>query len=455
MTSKPVTFWYEEQPETYVPSFPRIDARGTPMIHTTRSLLPRYRQHVALGIAGQLLLAAACTRAPEPPPAGADTDRTAASATTQLEHNAAKAAIALLLDNKRRCLGIARYRISQWDTLSARNLSEEEEAYNALREARAWLRPEQAVADETRLLVQQLLAEVETESAGAIAAAVEEMWRSNSQLCREAMEEGYNARHLEERVADANFTFSQATRRIEGLVPITSQEARLQLSQFADALQAVRQRSTEDTELRAEASDQIYLDPVANRPISADEYARKKREWDALQKSKARRKREIDRRQAERRAELEKRQLDEDSPAVRTVGKIQVDEDVLAGRQQSKEDFEQMQRMRSWHEDYVVKASNTKRALSVYLKARGNAAKLPTACRTLAQRCEALLADQAFFGSADPVVNQALWTAFSNFRDLGKRCAAGDSERAAALLAAGEAALGEAADALKRYGLRP
>ena len=110
----------------------------------------------------------------------------------------------------------------------------------------------------------------------------------------------------------------------------------------------------------------------------------------------------------------------------------------------------------TWYRAYTTRADPVKRALAAMLpQLRADLPISPADCGRFSSRVRALLEDPTALAAPDERANRQLHFAYGSFADLAEACRAGDLALARDHLSRAEEALGRAAAALARYGLKP
>jgi tetratricopeptide (TPR) repeat protein len=118
------------------------------------------------------------------------------------------------------------------------------------------------------------------------------------------------------------------------------------------------------------------------------------------------------------------------------------------------------QRMADWYAAYVARTASVKRALKPVLQAYDGESvpekgSIAGACRNLAAETGQALAAPEPWASPDPELNRSLRNAFILINDLGGACRSAQDAQVHALIDKVSLALGQAAQRLAPYGLKP
>ncbi len=181
-------------------------------------------------------------------------------------------------------------------------------------------------------------------------------------------------------------------------------------------------------------------------PISEQEYQRKKKAYDEWLAEQERREAEKVRRQAERRAAMQERLKQQP----REMPKLELN--VPREPEQAAIDPEAMT---AWHGEYSTRIAPFKRSLSGFLESRAATRTLImfNACLDLARGAQGVLEDPKALESPDPQIGKSLKRAVSFFKQAADACVNNRLKASRDAVTQGERALGQAARALKPYGL--
>jgi tetratricopeptide (TPR) repeat protein len=121
---------------------------------------------------------------------------------------------------------------------------------------------------------------------------------------------------------------------------------------------------------------------------------------------------------------------------------------------------DQRQRMADWYAAYVARTASVKRALKPVLQAYDGESvpekgSIAGACRNLAAETRQALAAPDPWASPDPELNRFLRNAYILINDLGGACRSAQDAQVHALIDKVSLALGQAAQRLAPYGLKP
>jgi len=141
-----------------------------------------------------------------------------------------------------------------------------------------------------------------------------------------------------------------------------------------------------------------------------------------------------------------------------SVPHTQLREDVPTQTRTRTED--RRQRMAAWYAAYVERTANVKRALKPVLQAYGGESvpekgSIAGACQTLSAETGQALAAPEPWASPDPELNRFLRNAYILINDLGGACRSAQDAQVHALIDKVSIALGQAAQRLTPYGLKP
>jgi hypothetical protein len=421
--------------------------------------MSRCRPTVALAVA--VALAAGCGRnqgagqaqAPPPAPQPGVQGVEAVAAPPEMTVESTREVVALLQDNKDRCLGVARHGLALLESATAESSGEaagklafkhrllEEEA-QALAEARA-------VSGEIDKRIRQVRSEV----SGQIVGTLNAMHRAQQRICSEALADRAFPADYRSKISDAVLDFDRAAADLDpGFRPTPEQRQKVR-DELSDVLRTARLEGADHADIFSDAAS-WDIDVDEARELSPEEYARQKKEWEAHQKKLERRReqREQARRDAQRSWRPERETAD--MPRV-SYGEDSADRPAASGLPTPPPEADP-QRVKTWYRVYASGVHPFKQALGSYLADRdgAQAARKP-ACEAVAATAGNALGDEALLDSPDDQVEEALRAAFGSFRAAALACLSGRADDERRSFEAGNRSLALAAKRLDPYGLRP
>ena len=247
---------------------------------------------------------------------------------------------------------------------------------------------------------------------------------------------------FEYKVQEQNNIFNSAERKLSRIIPLSAGEMQEILSRYRDQLYG----------FGAHAGD-LGLgdggDPIANRKISADEYAKKKEAYEDWRAEQDRIEKLKLQREQERRDYLEEQQRQGIS---QPAPKIDVkDEAKFRLKYQPQADQQQMVQ---WQSNFKTKLTPFRTALTEYLKLKHGTRKLlKDACWKFSEESRKLIEDPSIVNSPDPRMGPKVKAALGHFQQAGMACVRTSPDAARPHMRKGEAGLGDIAELLRAYRL--
>lgn len=363
-------------------------------------------------------------------------------------NEAARDAVGLLEDNQDRCLKLSYGKLDILEEdygSTARNV----EIDHYLRDQN---RTSVRVAGQAVKIVRRLNKRLEGGGHPGLSKAVGGMLRSQADLCEWATgsHSWSSASVYREQIREEVARFAQAQSRLPGAFQLTESQRREVVQKYRRELYGARGDLSDDAIASAMEEDR---DLPSERPISAEEYERKKREYGEWLAEQERREAEKVRQQAQRRAAIEarKKQAPREMPKVELKVPDKVPEEQKAAPRPAAEP----EAMALWHGEYSARIVPFKRSLSEYLKAQSPSRNLlmTRACQDLSRRAKDVLEDPVALEAPDQLVGKVLRDALTHFKYASDSCLSDRLQKAREHVAKGERSLGRAMQALKPYGL--
>lgn len=362
---------------------------------------------------------------------------------------AAKDALALILDNKDRCLSVARGAVDQ-----VGQVENPEAAGPALQ---AYIRKD-ASGDLRRAAVLsakigRLLPQVKSDGDPDAYDALSQLFEAQRKICDDAIAFWFSPEEYRERVGESVAAFDAVQTRASSIVEITPEEYDGALARYS-----VVPADSFSPPGGSGAADALNDAPVSSRPtakaeeMSTEEYLRRKRAYDEEQERLARQR-------AEQRQRAEKWRREHggrdgrDLPRVGLVGQGPP----TGGSPEDNAREAQIRAVQAWYSGYSRKVLGVKLAMARFAQIRDLVAdlRMESACRALQDATDRLLADPTALACPDPTAATALKTTFTELQAGAHACLLGQTDPARQHLANGEAALSQAGNVLRAYGLTP
>lgn len=414
---------------------------------------------VALAVAA--VVAAGCGRnqgtgqaqAPQPAPQPSIQGVEAVAAPAEMTVESTREVVALLQDNKDRCLGVARHGLALLDSAAAGTQDESagkpafkhqllEEEARPLAEARA-------VSREIDKRIRQIRSEV----SGQVVGALNAMHRAQQRICSEALADRVFLADYRSKISDAVLDFDRAASDLDANFRPTPEQRQKVRNELSDVLRTARLEGEDDADVFADAAS-WDIDVDEARALSPGEYARQKKEWQEHQKKLERRRQERERARREAQRSWRPEREKTDMPRV-GYGEDTADRPAASGLPAPLPEADP-QRVKTWYRVYASGVHPFKQALGSYLADRDGAlAARKPACEAVAATAGDALGDEALLDSPDDQVEKALRAAFGSFRAAALACLAGRSDEERRSFEAGNRSLALAAKRLDAYGLRP
>ncbi len=374
--------------------------------------------------------------------------RTAEPAAPKTEDRTAKEIIALLIENQERCLRIAYGAVARYQEGSAG----ERRKQSVTRYLNEEARPEIEIYERTTQVINRLMPEAQAGLPAEIVNPLMDMYSVVEELCNTAQQANM-ASQLDNIITEEINAFTGAKVRIADYVQLSSAEKRRILMDYGTEIYGARAVAGSRQGSGGEGDDIL----AGEKPMSAAERERKEKAWADYLAEQKRIEQEKTERLAARQAAVEERRKAQSREPSPRVGLSPTGEAKVEELRSSAVDQALYDNMAAWHRVYSAKVLSVKQALARYyqLDPRLRDTRVVHACQKLIQVTEPLLADRAALSAPDPTVTQALRTAFTEFHHAAAACITGEDEQRASHMAAGEKALGEAAAALRPYGLVP
>jgi hypothetical protein len=384
---------------------------------------------------------------PDPAPAAAPASaaQAAAAHAAAAPRDAAVAAIALIVDNKQRCLAIAR------DGVQKLQQDEQDRARGSRFHTfvRAEAKQRLSVSKAVDNLIRDLQPKVQRPESPQISEAVSGLVATQQQLCRDAAYEWTSAADYDARIADAVYEFEKANNRARSLVRASEDEYRQALARYFPALQAAEAQAADDPVARSQA-ESWRTDQPRQPDLTAEQIESKRREWAEAQRLK-------EQQEAAQEAALEALRHPRSTPA----GDAPLPKLGAAAsppiHNLDAPDAPASAELRSWYRAYSIHAEAVKMAISRFnlVADGGDEQFLQPACKELQTSTQRLLADRAAFASPDVALNHVLERAYRRFATAANACVLSDLAAAKTQLAAGQQQLDQAAEILRPYRLLP
>ncbi|MCP3962825.1 MAG: hypothetical protein GY719_33725 [bacterium] len=360
---------------------------------------------------------------------------------------AAKDAVALLLDNQKRCTIIADGQLlllEGRETHAQREASIDRYLY---RKARIDIDAARKSLD----IVYRLTSTFGIEVSEAAYASVADMLHAQEGLYGLASYSSHfraasEYKQLAKREASKFQTAFQSMPR--QFVP-NSGERRAALRRYRDEIFESSSVDPSDSDTRISSGPGA---PVESRAYTTEEYADRKEVYDAWLAEQERRQEELLKRQAAQREQRRKRQ---EATAERELPKVTLKAPEPSQSSEPTRPLVPLEDMQAWHADYAVKIVPVKAALGSYLKYESPVPSEFTRqiCRDLARTLDNYLEDESVTNPPDEIVSKTLGTAFREFKNAADACILGRLAKAKDHVAGGRKALGQATAALKDYSL--
>ncbi len=247
---------------------------------------------------------------------------------------------------------------------------------------------------------------------------------------------------FEYKVEEQNNKFNAAERKLSRIIPLSAAEMQEILGRYQDQLYGF------GTNTRGLGSA-TGGDPIADRQISADEYAKKKEAYDDWRAEQERIEKLKLQREQERRDYLEEQQR---QGIAQPAPKIDVkDEAKFRLKYQPQADQQQMVQ---WQTNFKAKLTPFRTALTDYLKLKHGTRKLlKDACWKFSEESRKLLEDPSVTQAPDPRMGPKVKAALGHFQKAGVACLRTSPDAAKPHMRRGEAGLGDIAELLRAYRL--
>ncbi len=355
----------------------------------------------------------------------------------------ARDAVAILLDNQDRCLQLSYGRLDILEAHGSDERTQEMEHFLS-RENRTEVR----VARNAVGIARRLASGLGAEGTPEVSRAIQEMLDSQKSLCDRATDT-HSWGDLDDyrrQIREQSTRFERALSSLPFRFQLNSAERQALVRKYRGELYA---GGDDDIESLVPGAVEQDRDPLADRPISDEEYQRKKEAYDEWLLEQQRRDAERIRQQAKRREEVRERRRNGPREMPKLEYKVPREPEAPEPAAVSPD------AMARWHADYSTKIAPFKKSLSSFLKVQGASLTLimEQACQDLARVAGGVLEDPAALEAPDAAVSEALRAAVTQFKQASSFCIAGRLQRTRVFVAAGEQDLVRAMNALKSYGL--
>ena len=359
--------------------------------------------------------------------------------------NSAVVAVALVLDNKERCVRIAARGSELYDVgmegavYDGRSFAEQ-----LTTDEGEDLAASRAVDAEVRTLLPKIGREVGYDAQRSVGS----LHHAQTEICRLAMVRRNDRFLYDQEINGAIAEFDGLAFSLDPALLPSGAEQQRAVGAYEPIVRAAVNRAT-----GALSRDS----PGPAQQISAAEFRRKQIEWEKHEREQEQLRAardqaiaEAQRAAASRPAPRPRVRVAEPTPPAQPA-KIFSPPPPSPPRKRTREEVQ----MRAWHRGYQAGSAAAAAAISTYLEQRdgGLPATKRAACEATDRETGLLLADRFILLAPVPEVETALRAAFGHFQAAAQHCLAGASEAEEQSLAAAQAALARAGELLGRYGL--
>jgi hypothetical protein len=360
--------------------------------------------------------------------------------------DSARGALALMVSNQNRCLGLANRYLSRIKRNYSSNLARAEAGVEYTESSEAH-REIVAVSGSLRL-TSRLLGEGGGSVEPDVEASLYGMFRSQERLFGLITHPGgwQTPEGFEEAVAEERFAFSEAEAEASAALPMSSQERHEILQRY----QSMLNRNSRTFEER-------HYDPLV-REKSPQEQVKEKAAYEDWLAEQERLEAEHVRKLQEQQEAKDQRDSSGAAAPRPSVGLKVLPPEAAAPPPPPPPAVPRadLGAMKSWHSRYSSKVYPVKMAISQYLQVRndGTPVMIGRSCTKMSQAVRSLLADATALRSPDAIVRNALETAMNEFQKGADLCRAQpESEQVQSHISAAEKALATAAAVLSHYQL--
>lgn len=364
----------------------------------------------------------------------------------------------LAVTNAARCLEIARGVMAIYDDDTAEEPRESVSDFMLVQS-----RPEQATAREVHKIASSRLEQVRANDSQDLYTALNKLVQAEEALCEEAATLRRSASSYDSKVDDAAFAMRSAESEARWLIEVSPAEREEVLAKYRSQLAAVRQAAID--QLAADGRVGDWFDATLDlpyEPLSAEEYAEKKRAWEEEQ---SRRDRQRLARQTLHREAIESWRsdapgearfdipgVDSEDPSSTSGASGSVGENGAVLRTTA-----QQQAMQSWYETYLHSSLPARIAIDRYQRVGVEAEiaeRLPV-CRTLFSTTTDLLTAGPALGCPDRAIGLALRQHYEAYNRVAQACFDDNTEEMELISRSAEELLTSANQELSSYNLEP
>ncbi len=355
---------------------------------------------------------------------------------------AAWEAVAILFDNQKRCMKLARSKLGILRSHDGAK-REAEVAYLLDNQDRTRVQ-----TIENALGIAQRLAARTDAGPFAVAATIRTMLNEQDRLCDWATSPYSSGEAVAygQQIREQDYKFEKASRDLPQSLQLRASEIHEVVERYRHELFDVGEDLSDAAVTRSIAEADRGL-PYEPPPLTAEEYQRKKQEYDDWMAEQERQKAEKSRRQAQRREEAKQRQ----AQGERELPKVELKQPDESEPPLAAEAGE----MAQWHAGYSEKVKPFKQSLSQFLSVQGPSRTMIMlrSCQDLSRSARDVLEDPAALNAPDPAAAKALNNSLVLFKQAADLCIGNRLQQSRDSIQKGERYLGLAMAALKPYGL--